>query len=423
MSTRSRRVGVLAVMAAAASVVASCASGESEQSESSAPVLYHDKPAWDPTFQSLGTQADEDLGVGFESVPYTGAQQFQAFLQASLQTNQKPDLFTWHTGPVLQDLVTNNAVASSTDIWDHAIDEGWLTEDLREFYTFGDEQYCVPVNAAYYVMFYNKAAFAAAGATVPTTWTELMDAAAKLKAAGVTPFSQASGTWAFMWFQTLVAGTDPELYDQLLTGEASYTDPRVVSVMQTWQSMLGDGLMSDPTSPDTSQDLADGTVAMLPIGSWNYGTLVNSYHLDPESDFGLFVIPNVNPDLPKTSVVVETVPLCQTQDGPNSDDASEVMNWWNSPDAATIWAQERKDLPGNPAAETGDPLVDEVSAKANDGSFTLVNRYYDAIPSELLAVANDAFSDFMVHPDDPAATLQTIADAADAYWAEHPASN
>ena len=82
-------------------------------------------------------------------------------------------------------------------------------------------------------MYYNKAVFKKAGITqTPTTWPELLAVADKVKAAEVKPFYQTNILFSFVWFETLLAGKDPDLYDALAAGKAKYTDPGVVEVMK-----------------------------------------------------------------------------------------------------------------------------------------------------------------------------------------------
>lgn len=414
MRPRMRRlaVGLVALLAVSLSA---CATGRDARSGL---ILYNGKSGWNTTFQSMGAQAKEDVGIGFEPVAYADVQQYLAFVKASFRTSEKADIFTWHTGQELAELVANNEVEPSTDLWNDAIEKGWLTEDLKPFYTYGGEQYCVPFNVAYWVMFYNKNVFAEAGVSVPTTWDDLMEVATTLKDKGYTPFLEQANVFSFVWFETLLAGSDPDLYERLSTGEAKYTDPGVVEVMEVWKSMIEDGLMADPTTPDPAQEFKDGKLAMMPYGTWNNGELVDQQGLVPDEDFGIFAIPNLDPELKETSMVVESGPVCLPKDGVHNDQASKVLEWWVTPAAQKIWTSERKDLSANPEATVGDPLLDPLSGEAAEGKFRLVNRYYEATPSEVLLIALDAFSAFMVDPSDPMSTLETIQEVADKYWEE-----
>ncbi len=160
-------------------------------------------------------------------------------------------------------------------------------------------------------MYYNKAVFKKAGVTqTPKTWPELIAVADKVKAAGVKPFYQTNILFSFVWFETLLAGKDPDLYDALATGKAKYTDPGVVEVMNEWKKMIDAGYFSDPGSKTEPQaQLKNGDVAMINFGTWFSGNL-NTLKMKAGTDYDFFVIPNVNASLPKTSMIFETGPVC-----------------------------------------------------------------------------------------------------------------
>ena len=56
--------------------------------------------------------------------------QYEAFIKQSFRTDESPGLFTWQTGPTLEELVDDGLIAETTDIWTEAIDNGWVSEDL-----------------------------------------------------------------------------------------------------------------------------------------------------------------------------------------------------------------------------------------------------------------------------------------------------
>jgi len=230
MNSRGRIGAAASMLAVAALVVTGCTGGGGggEQETTGTLDFYTNKGAWEPNFEALNTLSESDVEIGLDVTGYSDQPQYEAFIKQSFRTNESPGLFTWQTGPTLQELVEDGLIAETTDIWDEAIENGWVSEDLAQYYTFDGKQYCVPLNIAYWVMYYNIPIFEENGIEVPETWDDLMGAAATLKANGVTPFYTTSVLFTFVWFETLVAGTDPELYKGLETGEVEYTDPRIV---------------------------------------------------------------------------------------------------------------------------------------------------------------------------------------------------
>jgi multiple sugar transport system substrate-binding protein len=379
--------------------------------------LYNDKGAWKPFFQQLGAASKSQIGLSVNPVGYTDENTYQAFIKASLRTPNKPDLFTWATGGQLQDLVSTGQVADTSSIWSDGIDKGYLPKNLEPYFTFDGKQYCVPLNVAYWVMFYNKKDFAAAGITAPPTdWNGLMADAAALKAKGFAPFYQTSILFSFAWFQQLLIGTDPDLYNRLATGKAKYTDPGVVAVMQRWKSMIDQGLFADPGSKEQPADqMKSGKTAMALLGTWFNTSLVQA-GMKSDSDYGMFLVPNVTPGAAKTQVAFESGPLCSLTKAPDPAANTKFMKWWIQPDAQSTWANSRKDVSANPKVTIADPALNTVAQAATGDQVTLDNRYFDATPAPILTAALDAFSGFLADPSSYQKQLQTIQQAADEYW-------
>jgi multiple sugar transport system substrate-binding protein len=380
--------------------------------------LYNDKGAWKTYFQKVGALAQKQIGSTLEPVGYTDEDTYQAFIKASLRTNVKPDLFTWATGGNLKSLVDDNAVAETSALWKNAIQKGWLSPQLEPYYTIDGKQYCVPLNVAYWGMFYNKHVFAKYNLQPPKTWADFTKILSTLKSNNVTPMYQTSTLFSFVWFEQLLAGSDPDEYNALATGKAKYTDKPVVDAMKLWSQQEKAGYFTDPTIKTQPQALLEnGSVAMVPFGTW-FNTSMTAEGQQPGKDYGFFIIPNVNPNLSKTSVVFETGPLCALSSAPHLEDSMRALNWWLSPDAQSVWAGSRDDVSANPKTKITDPTLKDVTAAAGSGQYTLINRYFEAAPPPVLTAALDAFGGFMVHPDSYMDQLNTIQKAADSYWAD-----
>lgn len=381
--------------------------------------LYNDKGAWKQYFTDVGTLAKSQIGSELQPVGYTDENTYQAFIKASLRTNVKPDLFTWATGGELHSLVQQNALADTSALWSDAISRGYLSTQLEPYYTVNGKQYCVPLNVAYWGMFYNKHVFDKYQLQPPKTWSDFENIMSTLKSNGVTPMYQTSTLFSFVWFEQLLAGSDPDTYNALSTGKAKYTDPAVVNAMKMWQSEEDAGYFTDPTVKTQPQALLqDGTVAMVPFGTW-FNTSMTSEGQKPGVDYGFFMIPNVSASLSKPSVVFETGPLCALANAPHLADSMRAMNWWLTPDAQSKWAGSRDDVSANPKAPISDPALTSVTQAAGSGQYNLINRYFEAAPPPVLTAALDAFGAFMVKPSTYMDQLQTIQKAADTYWASN----
>lgn len=413
-----RKIGLVASMLAASLLLAACSGGGGSSGQTTGTLkFYTDKAAWKPQFQSLNSISQKDIKVSLNTTGYSDENQYQAFVKQSFRTQQSPGLFTWSTGDSLKQLVDQKLVADTSGIWKQAIADGNVSKDLEKYYTFGGKQYCVPMNIAYWVMYYNKKIFDENGIAKPTTWKELMSDAATLKKNGVTPFYQTSTLFTFPWFETLVAGTDPALYDGLSTGKVKYTDPRIVAIMNEWLDQEKKGWFSDPGSKtDPAQMLKQGDMAMINFGTF-FGASLDGVGMKSGTDYGYFIIPAVNPDLAKTPVPVETGPMCVAASSKQKDLGLAYSKWWMGKDAQSAWGSARGDVPFNPKATVKDAGLKKLGTTVAGDKYQLVTRYFEAAPTPILNVALEEFGAFAANPGDPKPFLAKIQAAADTYWA------
>jgi len=416
-----RPVALLLVAALAVVACSSTPKVKTKTETKSTLKLYNDKGAWTPFFNDLGKLSQQQIGLGISPVGYTDANAYDATVKASFRSKTKPDLFTWHTGGTMQEIVAQNQVRDTSSIWQDAISKGYLTKDLEQYYTINGKQYCVPLNVAYWGMFYNKHVFDRYGLKPPTSWADLLNITRTLRGHGVAPIYQTSVLFSFVWFEQMVAGTDPDLYDKLNSGQVQYTDPAIVSVMKQWKDMETAGAFSDPGSKvDPAVQLKSGKTAMVPFGTW-FNTSMTQQGLKPGVDYGYFVIPNTDASLPKTSLIFESGPLCAPAQPADPAADTKFLQWVLGPDAQTKWANSRGDVSANPKVTIPNQDLNTLNQQAGSGTYRLVNRYFEAAPPAVLAAGLDAFGDFTVHPNNYLKDLRTIQQANQKYWSTHKA--
>ncbi|MER7504779.1 ABC transporter substrate-binding protein [Nonomuraea pusilla] len=410
----------VATLGVAALVLAACGANDAaEPKKKTELTLYNDKGAWSKYFEEMGALSRQAIGLGMKPSGYTDSAQYQAFIKASFRTDVKPDLFTWQTGGMLEEIVKQRQVADTTAVWQEAIKAGDLSQDLAPYYTVGGKQYCVPLNVAYWGMFYNKKIFDRYGLKPPATWDDLVAIAETLKKNGVKAFYHTSVLFSFVWFEQLMAGTDPDLYDRLSTGKAKYTDPGVVAVMERWKALIDAGYFINPgDKTDPGDVLKNGKAAMVSFGTW-FNTSMTQREMKAGADYGFFVIPNVNPALPKTSMIFESGPLCALAEAADPDASTRYLKWWTTAQAQEKWATTRGDVSANPKVTIADQALGAVTKDAGSGTYRLVNRYFEATPPPVLTAALDGFGAFVTEPGTYKEVLEGIQKAADDYWSTH----
>lgn len=396
--------------------MAGCSTARPSDATTGELIFVNDKP-WD--FDKFSPISEEAIDVSLNSTTYADQNAFQAFVKQSFRTDRSPGLFTWYTGNQLAELVAEGLVAETSDIWSAAVDSGYVAESVRDLYTVDGKQYCTPITVDDWVMYYDMRTFEKYGLTPPTTWDEMIDVADVLVDNGIPPFFNSSGNpWAFVWFQILTAGTDLSLYQDLTTGDASFTDPRVVDIMNTWLDMKEKGYFTDPGSKiaDATQ-MKDQQVAMIPSGTWFASSLV-TVGLTGGEDWGVFPIPNVNPNQTTTPVAIETAPACVAENSNQKKLGLAYSAWWMTPEAQTAWSEQEGNLPYNPKSTATTEEFKAISEEFADPSYEFYLRYYEAAPTPILTASLDQFTGFMTNPGDPMPYLEGIQRVAEDYWAD-----
>jgi alpha-glucoside transport system substrate-binding protein len=93
------------------------------------------------------------------------------------------------------------------------------------------------------VIWYNPKEFQKNGWTVPKTWEELIALNKQIVAAGKTPWSIGADIgWPLSdWIENILIRTaGPEVYDQWIEHEISWTDPAVKKAFKVWGQIVGD---------------------------------------------------------------------------------------------------------------------------------------------------------------------------------------
>lgn len=380
--------------------------------------VFHDKPFYQSGWDGLTTTAKEDgLELNFSAY---ATDQFQAYIQSSLMSGDAPQAFTWWNGTKLKEIVDSGQLAPLDDLWAKKIASGEYDASSAAPFTVDGHIYGMPTGLNRWVVFYNKALFEKAGiAKPPASWEELIATADKLKAAGITPFNASiqDGWRGFVWFQELLLRTNPEAYAALNQGKLKYTDEPVKNVFKIWNEFYEKGYFTDPTSQEEPLDFARGKGAMYLFGDWVIG-LVEKGGMKAGTDFGAFIMPNVDPSLPN-NVIVEGAPIVITKAGMENPDVAAFADWYMSEKAMNSWAADPGLYAGNLKAKTPNTIIPEIAKIATDGKYNSVTRYWEASPSEIVLPAVEEFNRFMTNPSPEQAekAMQNIEAIASQYWA------
>lgn len=167
------------------------------------------------------------------------------------------------------------------------------------------------------------------------------------------------------------------------------------------------------TDPQTL--LKTGKVAMAYFGTFFTGQLT-SVGMKSDVDYGIFVLPNVDPSVTKQQMVLETGPLCVGKGSKDEASALAYSAWWMTQGAQQAWSDQRGDISFNPKVKTADPAL--AGLLSTQADWEIQPRWLEMTPNPIYTVADPEFNEFVTNPTpDSNPMLTKIQAAADKYWA------
>jgi ABC-type glycerol-3-phosphate transport system substrate-binding protein len=394
-------------------------SGSASGGGDAAVTLVHDKngSGYQPYFIKAGDELKAAVGIGLDPVGYPSTDVYTAAVRSALPTNSTPDLFTWWDGAWILDLQKSGLIAPITTVWDKYKSE--YTQGMRDAFTVDGQLYALPWGLEYWLVYYNKDVYSQLGLKVPNTWDEFIDNCAKIRAAGKTPLNQTIvDEWpSFFAFEEIAASIDPNLYNDLCKGKKKFTDPQAVQIFTIWKDLMDKGYFTDPSVHyymDIPRFFNDDQLAMIIGGSWYYNTQLLAQGV-PESKIGYFFLKTMDG---KNRAILEASPLLVAKNGKHLDTTMKIVDYWMSAKGNTIMAKQTGSFPVNSKADSSylSAFHRSVLETLTTGNFTLVTRFWENMPTELMLQVNQKFQEFIVNKPAPNVICADIQKLCDAYF-------
>ena len=263
------------------------------------------------------------------------------------------------------------------------------------------------------VMWYRPSTFKELGLKEPKTWDELLAVMEAMKAAGKTPFAGGGKDgWTYTdWFENILVRTaGPDKYDQLVTHQIPWTDPKVKETMERMCDLFCDeanfvggaeganatgfvdgiGLVFGP-NPQAEMYYEGGFVGGIALG--------NFPNLKPGEDIAFFPFPEIDPQY--GSPVVGGGDLAVVfKDTP---EVRAFISYVASKEAGEIWAATGAIVSPNKTVDLSVYPNDLARAEAKQLTTAAVFRFdgSDLMPSSLGGdYLFTAFQDFVADPND-----------------------
>lgn len=226
--------------------------------------------------QEVGFKKDLDKFASENKfkIKFTKAGSWDTEIRARVAGGSPPDVGLFPQPGVMCDLARQNKVQTYDDATVNTAKET-LVPGFVESGSCQGKVYGLPSAVSVKsLIWYDQAAFKAAGATEPKTMDELLALTDKLRADGKTPWciaaesGQATGWPITDWIEDLVLRTaGPENYDKWVTGELDFTSPEVKEAFEYFEKIAF-----------TKGNVLGGTKAIV---ATNFGTGGNALFKQP----------------------------------------------------------------------------------------------------------------------------------------------
>lgn len=274
-------------------------------------------------------QENPNIEIKQNNVPNAGS-----VWQMRISTNDVPPLSTQLPhNPVFRQAVANGYMADlSKEPFMQRVDPNLLKQNVE----IGGQSYLVPIALATLGVYYNVDVFEKLNIAIPTTYNELLQAAEKIKATGMTPFLFPDKSLGAVRQESearlgLDVPNAPELFTDVLNGKAHITDHAGV---RRWAEKMVElrkygqpdtvGLSSD----DAVREFANGKSAMYFQGIWS---IVPMKQNNPNLKFDLFPFPADQANDTKVAIIVDTA-LGLSSSAKHPNEAKKFIDFMSSPE-------------------------------------------------------------------------------------------
>jgi len=218
-------------------------------------------------------------------------------LENLMRAGKPPDAIVMQTGYAMWPFVNAGLLSPVDDLWSAEGLEKVVPPTLRAMHKFGGHYYSVPIDVQRTnLIWYNKRVLDKYGIdpNTLTTWERLFDAAARLRAAGLSTPIQMAASWTVAeTFGNIMASLGLPGYQDWINGRIrAATDPRIVralGILKTYSTYVN----RDHVDLDWAVALgrvAKGESAFYGMGDWANGDF-RAAGLVYGKDYGAIVVP------------------------------------------------------------------------------------------------------------------------------------
>ncbi|BCG57690.1 ABC transporter substrate-binding protein [Paenibacillus sp. URB8-2] len=327
---------------------------------------------------ALAEEYEKETGVKVQVETHGGGEDYGALLKAEIASGSEPEIFN------------NGGFAALVPYMDRATDlsdQPWVSSLIPTSKiptTVDGKLYGLPMNVEGYGLIYNKDLFAKAGITEePKTLPQLKDAAAKLKAAGITPFEATNEWWSLGIHMVNVAmanQADPAQYiEDLKAGKQTIKGNDIFKQWLDFVDVVFNNSQDNKVTTDYATQVADfasGKAAMMMQGNWTQGDIDK---IDPNLKLGLLPIPIGD----KEGQIFVGVPnnWIVNSKSAHPEEAKAFLNWMVSSETGKKYlTKDFKFIPALSNISTTAEDIGQVAVAVQEKSATALSWNWDRFP-------------------------------------------
>lgn len=243
-------------------------------------------------------------GVSLSIVSFTD-REYKINLANWIRNRKGPDVFYWQAGERFTNLVDQGIATDITDVWQARKLDSAFPRNLKTSVLFGERVYGIPISFYHWGIYYKKSVFRKHNIEVPETWPQLMNAAEKLRVAGITPFgigtkNQWPSAACFDYLNLRINGAS--YHRDLVRGNKRYSDDEVRKVFELWGALVNRKYFIENGNQFSWQQamplLYREKAGMLLMGNFVEKEIPEAF----ADDTGFFPFPNIDPRIPRAEV-------------------------------------------------------------------------------------------------------------------------
>ncbi|MDG1861947.1 MAG: extracellular solute-binding protein [Yoonia sp.] len=350
--------------------------------------------------------ANPDIDVVLQNFDHEG---YKTAIRNFLTTDA-PDLANWYAGNRMAPFVDAGQFMDVTDAWD----ANGLNESLASAaasMTMDGKKWGIPYTYYQWGVYFNKDAYAAAGANVPANYDEFVTNCELFKAAGIDCLTTGTsalwpGAGIFDYMNLRTNGY--EFHNALTSGEIAWTDDRVRATFANWAKIVP-YITADHAAidwQDAAALMSQGKAANYVMGNFAVATFKDGGMTN--DNLGFMAFPEIDASIPRAEEApTDTIHI--PAGAKNVADAKTFLAFIASADAQTKLNAALGQLPINAGSTVGDDPYIQAGFELLSTTPGGIAQFFDRdAPAEMAKLGMEGFQEFMVLPENLDAILERL---------------